>query len=66
VQTTDQLEIHPEILYRGGDVDRILSIHPVTRWRLTKRGLLPAHRPLGPGTQPRYLGSDVLKLRDAT
>jgi hypothetical protein len=58
--------INPQALYRGPEVDRILSIHPVTRWRLTKRGLLTARRPLGPGTQPRYLGRDVLKLRDST
>jgi hypothetical protein len=58
--------IDPEALYPGPKVDRILSIHPVTRWRLTKSGLFTARRPLGPGTQPRYLGRDVLALRDAT
>ncbi len=58
--------IDPEALLRGPEVDRILSITPVTRWRLTKRGKLKARRPLGPGTQPRYLGRDVLALRDAT
>ena len=58
--------IDPEALYPGPEVDRILSIHPVTRWRLTQRGILIARRPLGPGTQPRYLGRDVLALRDAT
>lgn len=59
-------EIDPEALLRGPEVDRILSISHVTRWRLTKRGLLPVRRPLGPESQPRYLGRDVLKLRDAT
>jgi len=61
-----QFGVDPETLLRGPEVDRILSITSVTRWRLTKRGLLPARRPLGPGTQPRYLGRDVLPLRDAT
>ena len=65
------MEIHysvidPEALLRGPEVDRILGIHAVTRWRLTKRGELPARRPLGPGTQPRYLARDVLALRDRT
>jgi predicted DNA-binding transcriptional regulator AlpA len=59
-------DIDPTILLRGPEVDRILSITDTTRWRLTRRGLLPARRPLGPGTQPRYLGADVLALRDAT
>lgn len=58
--------VDPDRLYPGPEVDRILAIHAVTRWRLTRRGLLPARRPLGPGTQPRYLGRDVLRLRDAT
>lgn len=66
MQLPDPFTIDPEALLRGPDVDRILSINPVTRWRLTKRGVLPARRPLGPGTQPRYLGRDVLRLRDAT
>lgn len=66
MQTDTRFEIDPEALLRGPVVDHILSINPVTRWRLTKRGLLTARRPLGPGTQPRYLGRDVLALRDAT
>ena len=63
---TTNTRIDPDALLRGPDVDRILAIPPVTRWRMTKRGSLPARRPLGPGTEPRYLGADVLKLRNAT
>ena len=58
--------IDPDALYRGPYVDHILAIHPTTRWRLTKKGRLTAHRPLGPGTEPRYRGADLLRLRDAT
>ena len=58
--------IDPEALLRGPDVDRILAITPITRWRLERKGRLKARRPMGPGTQPRYLGKDVLALRDAT
>ena len=58
--------IDPDVLYTGPEVDRILHIHPASRWRLTKQGRLVARRPFGPGTQPRYLGRDVLALRDAT
>ena len=56
--------IDPDVLYRGPDVDRILAIHPTTRWRLSKKGRLPARRPFGPNGEPRYLGADVLRLRD--
>ena len=58
--------LDPDALYPGPEVDRILAISPTTRWRLSRRGLLIARRPLGPGTQPRYLGRDILALRDAT
>ena len=57
--------IDPDALYRGPYVDHILGIHPTTRWRLTKKGRLPARRPFGPNGDPRYLGADVLRLRDA-
>ena len=65
-ETQTSTHVDSGVLYTGPEVDRVLAIHPVTRWRLTKKGLLPARRPLGPGTQPRYLGADILHLRDQT
>ena len=59
-------DIDPEALYSGPVVDHILGIHRMTRWRLTRRGLLTPRRPFGPSGQPRYLGAEVLRLRDAT
>ena len=56
--------IDPEALLTGPEVDRILNIPPTTRWRLTKAGKLRARRPTG--KHPRYLGKDVLALRDST
>jgi hypothetical protein len=58
--------INPEHLYRGPFVDRVLAISPVTRWRLAQRGLLNPRRPMGPNFEPRYIGAEILKFRDAT
>jgi len=56
-------QIDPDRLYAGVAVARLLNVSTTTVWRWRRAGYLRARR-LTPKSAPRYLGADLLALRD--
>lgn len=56
-------QIDPDKLYAGVDVARLLNVSTTTVWRWRRAGHLRGRR-LTPVSAPRYLGADLLALRD--